>query len=173
MFGRQKTHCLELNAGVMRALHSLTAPVLCQRDYMRLHLRPIEPIIIRKIALPLICHACGPRVLIDDKVSTHLRSVIKQSATIHLGIPWCCLLVNQSRLSPNFIILCGLNLVSLCLSMSWRLDSPGSIALTIHLHRRLVLAAFGSTSPSPPYFLFKQHSFKLTLVRVSCSFPNY
>lgn len=35
VFGRQKTHCLEMDAGVMRALHSLFATALCQMDQMK------------------------------------------------------------------------------------------------------------------------------------------
>jgi hypothetical protein len=44
--------------------------------------------------------------------------------------------------------------------------------LTFHLHRRLVLEASRSTNPKPPTFFFIHHSFQLTLVRVTCSFPD-
>ena len=65
------------------------------------------------------------------------------------GKPWCCLLVNQSKLTPHRFPFCGLNLANMYHNISWRLDSPGSIAFTIHLHRRLVLATSGSTKPNP------------------------
>ena len=77
------------------------------------------------------------------------------------------------KANPQLQPVCGLNMTSLFASISWRLDSPGSIALTIHLHRRLVLEAFGSTNPRPPTFFFMHHSFQLTPVWVSCSFSNH
>ena len=61
-------------------------------------------------------------------------------------------------------------MASLYLSISCKLDSPGFMALTIHLNNTLVLAVFGSTSPKPPYFFLRQHSLQLTLVRVSYSY---
>ena len=45
------------------------------------HLRPKEPIVAWKVALPFVRRAGGSRVPIDDKVSTVFRSVIKKPAT--------------------------------------------------------------------------------------------
>ena len=85
---------------------------------------------------------------------------------------WWSLTVNQSSETPHLRPLFGLYLESLYLNMSWRLDSPGYIALITYLVRRLVLAISGSTRPNPPYFFFIQHSFQLTFVRVSYFLPD-
>ena len=50
---------------------------------------------------------------------------------------------------------------------------PNSIALTIHLHMRLILVASGFINPKSLYFFFMQHSYQLTLVWVSYSFPYH
>lgn len=68
--------------------------------------------------------------------------------------------------------LCGLNLGDLYINISYILDSPNSIALTIYLQSKLIVVISGSSSSSPLYFFFKQHYFKLTPVRMSCSLPN-
>ena len=61
---------------------------------------------------------------------------------------------NQSKLGPQFLPLHGLKHANIYLSMNWRLDSPGSIALTIHLQRRMVLVAPRSTNLRLPKFIF-------------------
>ena len=74
--------------------------------------------------------------------------------------PWCYLLVNQSRLTPKRCPLCRLNITNVYLSIGYRLDSHGFIALTIHLQRRLVLVV-GSTNLSQPYLFFKKYVINL------------
>lgn len=90
----------------------------------------------------------------------------------HILDPRCCLLVNQFKLTPQFMPLWGLNLANVYLTISWSLDSSGSMAFTIHLQSRLVLASSGTTRPRPSYFFLRQHYFQLTLVWVSCYLPN-
>ena len=93
--------------------------------------------------------------------------------TVKLVNPICCLLMNQSRPILQLLPLCELNLANLYLSISWRLDYLSSIAFTMHLQRRLVLAIFGSTSLSHSSFFFMQHSLQLTLVRVGFYFSDH
>ena len=90
----------------------------------------------------------------------------------HVSPIWCPHVFLISKAHPQLLPLWELSLAILYLSMSWRWNLPSSIALTIHLQRRLVLATFMPTSPSPPNLFFMQHSFQLILIHVSYSIPD-
>lgn len=69
------------------------------------------------------------------------------------GKRWWCLLLNQFILTLQFLrLLFWFNWANIYFSLCWRLDSPSSIAVTIHLHCMLVLVASGSISSKPPCF---------------------
>ena len=87
---RQNTHCLEIEASAMRALHSLTATILCQIDHINAtsfsgperipNLRPIKLVVTWEVALPFVCRVSVARAPIDDRVAAVLSSVIKKIA---------------------------------------------------------------------------------------------
>ena len=65
-----------------------------------------------------------------------------------IGAPKTLLKFTNKPINTNtfYFALCGLSLANLYPIMSWKLDSPGSIIFTIHLHKMLVLIVSGSTS---------------------------
>ena len=77
------------------------------------------------------------------------QALLMWSHTLDLKNLWCYLQMNHSRSTPQLRPLCGLNLASLYLSISCRLDFPGFIALTPNLHNKA--KSFRSTRPNPPY----------------------
>lgn len=84
----------------------------------------------------------------------HLNLLCFTNVTPYLGSRESLVLFISEPLQASFPTSSplGLNLASVYLNMNWRLDSPGSITLTIHLYMRLVLVAFGSTNPILPFF---------------------
>ena len=85
--GRQKIHCLEMDASVICTLHSFMVTALCQIDHMKATslpnptgthtLRPIKLVVSWEVTLPFVYHPSHAMDLIDDQISTRFCAIVK------------------------------------------------------------------------------------------------
>ena len=86
---KKKNTCLGMETGLMRGppfikCHYFMSNGPNESNFLRRpmlvpNLRPLELIVLWKIALPLIRRTFGPRVPVDDKVSSKLGGIVKKT----------------------------------------------------------------------------------------------